>query len=160
MLFRSVSVVGGFSLNKDLQRFYAIKKQKSLFAELPLFTDNGFDNIAYDLNNLIYRKKSFAVFTSFDTVINTASKDFTEKLISNNKIGFSLDINFMINPNNASLLLELVESRAMILPAISHDLSNYAGVLNSAEFLVEIIGKKKYYQLISQINKCASKFDC
>ncbi len=158
--FYNVIASNGFAFNKDIKRIYANKKYRSLFVGLPLFTDNSFDAIAHDLNNLIYRQKTFSVFTCFDGVINTASQEFCQKLIKNSNVGFGFDLNYMLDPKNLPLIFDLLNSRTLLLPMISHDISNYVGVIKSAEHTMEEIGKKNYYQLCSQIHKCASRFDC
>ena len=159
-VFFNLYVSSGFSFNKDVKRFYSVKKNRSLFAQLPLFTDLGFDLIAHDVNNLIYRQKSFPVFSSFDTVINTASEDFCKKLMNNKNMGLGFDINYIFDPSNLQLFSEILNSKTLILPMISHDISNYVGISKSAEYFMEIYGIKNYYKMCSLINKCASKFNC
>ena len=159
-VFFNLYVTNGFSSNKDIKRCYSVKKNRFLFAQLPMFTDINFDLIAHDLNNLMYRQKSFPVFSSFDTILNTASDDFCKKLINNKNIGFCFDINYIFDPKNVELFSSVLNSKAFILPMISHNISNYAGILKSAEFFMGIYGNSNYHKLCSLINKCASKFYC
>ena len=110
--------------------------------------------------SIIYRQKSFPVFSAFDSIMNTASKEFSLKLIKNTNVGFAFDVNYLFDPKNLNLVNELINMRTMVLPTVSHNISNYAEILKSADFFMEKIGKKEYYQLCSQIRRCASKFDC
>ena len=158
--FYNLSIDKGSAFNKDIKRVYSVRKYRSLFVNLPLFTETNHELIAQDINHLIYRQKAFPVFSHFDGIINTTSKEFYSKLIKNTSVGFAMDINYIFDPNNASVILDMIKSKALIVPMIAHHNSNYVGVLNEAEFFMEKIGKKNYYQLCTQMRKCATKFDC
>ena len=46
--------------------------------------------------------------------------------------------------NKDQIFKEILKSNSPILPSISHDVSNYAGIKASAEFIIDQYGKKSY----------------
>ena len=148
----------GSVFNPDFKRIYALKKFNSLFIELPMFLDNEYDNLATDINYLLYRHKAFTVVSNFDKILETSSPELCKKLLSVPNLAFALDVNFLFDPKNTDTVKTLLDSNCLILPSITHHISNYVGIINEAEFLMEIIGKRDYYLLCSKIRKCSEKF--
>lgn len=150
----------GSSFNPYLNRLFAVKKNKSVFISLPLFTDLNYESIAQDLNNLVYRLKSFSILSNFDMVVETSSFEFSQKLLGVPNIGTCLDINYLFDPQKLEIANSLIKSKALFIPSVSRDILNYVGIMNEADFFLEMIGKKNYYTLCSHILKCSSKIGC
>ena len=86
----------GVTFNDDINRVYCNKQIKAIFTALPLFTDQQYQPIALDINNLLYKKKAFPIFTSFEKIIESSSLNFCSKFINNSKIGISVDLNYLL----------------------------------------------------------------
>ena len=147
----------GAGFNESVSRLYCNKASKSLLVALPLFTNDNYEPIALDINHLLYKKSSFLFFTYFDKIVESSSVEFCSKFINNPRIGLTVDINYLFNPQKDKLFHHFLSSNALIIPTLSQDLANYAGVLPSADFVLNKYGKKEYYQLCSQINKASLK---
>ena len=153
----NLHITEGSAFNDSINRIYLNKHFKTIFVSLPLFTEINYEPIALDINNLLYKKKAFPIFTSFEKIIETSSLDFCSKFINNPKIGISIDINYLLNPQKEQVFKSLLKSSSMVYPTVTHDISNYAGILPSTKFIVKKYGKKPYYALCSQINKGSTK---
>jgi hypothetical protein len=159
-VFYNLLLERGAAFNKDIKRLYADKKHSSLFVSLPLMLDRNYDAIANDVNHLLYRRKAFPVFTDFNMTLETSSYDFCTKLLSSIKAGFCFDVNYLFDPKNVKLAETMLASGARLIPTISHDLSNYVGIMNEADFFMEKIGKSSYYRLCSLITGCSIRVGC
>ena len=142
----------GAAFNDDISRLYINRKNKTLFLSLPIFTDKNYDSIALDINHLLYKRHVSVVFTSFEKVIETSSLDFCLKFINNPRISLTVDLNYLFSPDKQHFFKSLLVSNSNILPDISSDIFNYAGLIASADNVLEKYGKKSYYKLCSQIN--------
>lgn len=142
----------GAAFNDNISRLYANRKNKTLFLTLPLFTEINYDSIALDVNHLLYKNNITIVISSFDKIIETSSLDFCKKFINNPRIALSVDMNYLFNPMKQKFFSDVLLSNSKILPSISKDISNYAGVFDSANNILNKCGKKDYYKLCSQIN--------
>ena len=147
----------GAAFNDYIERLYVDKKSKAVFVSLPLFTETNYEPIALDINHLLYKRSAFPIFTSFEKTLETSSKSFCSKFVNNLKMGLEIDINYLFNPQKQELLFELIKNNSLVLPGISRDISNYAGIVDATEHIIELCGKKNYYKLCSQINKCSLK---
>lgn len=143
----------GAAFNNVIPRICSNKSNNVLFLSLPLFTDVNYDPIALDINHLLYKRKITTVFSSIEKVIETSSLDFCIKFLNNPRIAFTVDINYLFDPSRENFFNRLIDSKSNILPCISGDMFNYAGVLASADNALSKYGKKKYYNLCSQINR-------
>jgi hypothetical protein len=146
----------GAPFNSDLSRLYASRSGRSLFVALPIFPQTDDNVFATDLNRLLYRSGSFPIFTSFQNITETASTEFTSKLISTGA-GFGFDLNYLLRTDRPELIQNLISNNTLILPMISHQLTNYVGIVNEISYFKEIYSKNEYYKLCSQINRCSSK---
>lgn len=146
----------GVSFNSALPKLYTSRTKKSLFVSLPIFPQTDDNAFATDLNRLIYRSGSFPVFTSFQNITETASSDFSFKLLSTPS-GFGFDLNYLLRTDHPDLTRTLIDSNVFILPFISHELSNYVGIVNEISYFKETTGKNEYYKICSQINRCSVK---
>lgn len=147
----------GSAFNSSVNQLYCNKSSNTLLVSLPLFTDTNYEPISHDINHLLYKKSSFLVLTSFDKIIETSSMNFCSKFINNYRIGLALDINYLFNPEKALLFKSILNNNCPIIPTITQDMANYAGALASADFILNMHGKKEYYRLCSQINKASLK---
>lgn len=154
----NLNICRGAAFNSSVTKLYADKSSKSIFVGMPIFTDRVYDSFATDINHLLYRKSAFTVFSFFDLIIETAGRPFCKKFITNPHIGITLDVNYLFNPKNQDVFNEILKSNCLLIPTVSGDISNYAGVGASAEYALNLYGKNKYYKLCSQINKCSVKF--
>lgn len=143
----------GAAFNNVLPRLYSNKTNNVLFLSLPLFTDINYDPIALDINHLLYKRKITTVFSSIEKIIETSSLDFCVKFLNNPRIAFTVDINYLFDPSKEKFFNCVLNSKSNILPSISGDMFSYAGVLASADNALSKYGKKKYYNLCSQINR-------
>jgi hypothetical protein len=148
----------GSAYNPEFKRLYAAKKFNSLFVELPLFLDTEYDELASDINYMLYRRRSNLVISNFDRVLETSSWELCKKLLSVPKLGVALDINYLFDPKNIDLVKFLLKCGSLVIPTISHDLSNYVGIMNEAEVTFGLLGKTDYYYLCNRIRKCADLF--
>ena len=147
----------GASFNSSLSSIYCNKQARTVFLTLPLFTDCNYQPIALDINNLLYKIKAYPIFTSFEKTIESSNLNFCSKFINNSQIGISIDLNYLLNPQKENVFKELLKSNTAIFPSITQNLSNYAGIYASTEFIIKNYGKKDYYALCSQINKGSLK---
>ena len=159
-IFYNLILDKGSSFNPEFNRLYSVKKARSLFLSLPLFTDTNYEVIAQDLNNMIYRMNAFPLITNFDMVVETSANIFWQKLLSVSNLGVSVDINYLFDPEKLGFAEALILNKTPLIPSVSRDIANYVGIVNEAEFFFEKIGKKKYYSICSQISRCSSKFGC
>lgn len=153
----NLNISPGVAFNDSIDQIYISKKSKALFTSLPLFTDINYDPISLDINHLLYKKSSFLVFTDFEEIVESSSVEFCSKFINNSKIGICTDLNYLLNPEKKILFNKIITANCPILPSISRDFGNYAGILNSSEFIIKQYGKKAYYSLCSQINRASTK---
>ena len=153
----NMHICNGSAFNPSIDQIYANKKSKALFIVLPLFADINYQSIALDVNHILYKKSALPIMTSFDKILESTNYDFCSKFVHNSKIGLGVDINYLLAPKNQSLFNDVIKSRSLIIPSISHDISNYAGIKASTEFIIDQYGKKSYYAICSQINKCSTK---
>ena len=142
----------GVAFNKDISRLYSNRKNKTLFLSLPMFTDTNYDLIAKDINCLLYKNNITLVISSFEKIIETTNLEFCQKFINNPRIALSVDINYLLDPMKQNFFDSLLKSNSNILPNISRDVSNYAGILKSTDNILNKYGKKNYYKLCSQVN--------
>lgn len=145
------------AFNKSVSRLYFNNASRAIFITLPIFTSTNYDPIALDVNHLLYKKSAFPIFTSFEKVIETSGIDFCSKFINNPKIGLSIDINYLLNPQKKKIFKLLIQSGSLILPSFSNDFSNYAGLAASTQYAIDLYGKTNYYKLCTQINKCSAR---
>ena len=159
-IFYNLILDRGAAFNKDIKRLYADKKHSALFVTLPIMLDSNYDAIANDVNQLLYRRKVFPIFTDFNMTLETSSYDFCLKLVNDVKAGFGIDVNYLFDPKNIKLAESLLRSGAKFIPTISHELSDYVGIMNEADFFMEKIGKNSYYRLCSLITGCSVRVGC
>ena len=143
-------------ITPEILRLCISRSDNSLFVSLPMFPNTNDNDFAVSLNRLIYRSKIRPVFSSFESVRDTAERSFSDRLLTINSCSFAFDINYLFKPQNHDLASFITYNNVQILPCISHDPSCYAGIINSAQHYVDTYGKQAYYKLCSQINKCAS----
>ena len=153
---RSISFADGMSQNSNISKLCISRKNHASFISLPIFPDTSNNGFAIELNRLIYRKNIFPVFNSFDLIIKTAPTTFCDKLLALKNVGFALDINFLLDTNNSKYLEIILDNNTHVLPSVSHDVSSYIGIVKQSESFCDILGKKNYYKLCSQINKTSS----
>lgn len=150
-------ISNGSAFNPSLDQIYANRSSKILFLSLPLFADTNYQEISLDINHLLYKKSTLPILTNFDKILDTSDFEFCSKFIHNYRFGFSIDLNYLLDPCKKDIFKAFLESKSLILPSISPNTSNYAGIKASAEHIIDLYGKKRYYLLCSQINKCSSK---
>ena len=159
-VFYNLILTQGSVFNDEFKRIYAAKKYNSFFVTLPLFTHTAYDSLATDINQMIYRHKAFPVILNFDKILDTASVDFCDMLINTSQFGFGLDINYIFDPAKRAYIEKFLRKGSLIFPTISHDISNYVGIMNEAEAFMKNMGRRNYYQLCTQIRRCTGKFNC
>ena len=93
-------------------------------------------------------------------VFETSDVSFCQKLLSVSNLGASFDINYLFDPEKLDFVQMIGDRKTPFIPSISRDISNYVGIVNETEFFFGKIGKKRYYNLCSQISRCSSKFGC
>lgn len=147
----------GVALNKDIPRLCSSKTSNALFLSLPLFTDTNYEPISLDINHLLYKRKLTTVFSSIEKAIETSSLDYCMKFINNPRIAFTVNINYLFDPSKERFFNNILNSKSNLLPSISGDMFSYAGVLAEADNALDKYGKKKYYNLCSQINHSSLK---
>ena len=147
----------GAGFNNSVSQLYCNSSSKALLVALPLFTNDNYEPIALDINHLLYKKSSFLFLTHFDKIVESSSIDFCSKFINNSRIGLTVDLNYLLNPQKDKLFNLFLTSNSLIIPTISQNMANYAGILPSADFALNKYGKKEYYKLCSQINKASLK---
>ncbi len=147
------------SFNKELKRLYAYRKNSSLFISLPTMLDlKIYDSFSIDLNRLIYRLNAFPLCVDFDKVIETSNMDICMRLLKNPRIAFGFDLSYLFSPEKLDFLKTLIQNNSLVIPTISQDILQYEYLDYFYEKLLDNIGKEKYYQLCTKINKCSILF--
>lgn len=159
-VFYNLMLDSGSAFNRDFKRLYAVKKYSSVFCSLPIMLESSYEDIAKDINKMLYRHKAFPIFSNFDSVLNTSDTQFSYKLMRNIDAGYCLDIGYIFDPANIDIVRAFIEADACIIPKISHDLSVYEDVIDASNEFVENIGKENYYRFCHNISKCCSKINC
>ena len=147
----------GAAFNDSLDQLYYNKSSKAIFLSLPLFIADNYEPISLDINHILYKKSAFPIFTSFEEIVESSSIDFCSKFISNPKICLSIDLNYLLNPNKEIVFNKILNDNSYILPSISYNIANYAGILSATDFAIEKYGKKAYFNICSQINRTSTK---
>ena len=148
----NIPIIDNLSEYSDIRRLRVSNKNNSIFVSIPIFQNFSDNSFATNLNKLLYRLNLFPIFTSYDYVLKSSSSEFSRKLLSVKNCGFTFDLNFILDARNSDLHKSILSQNIHILPSISHDLGNYAGVLKSADHLMSVIGKTEYYKMCSLIN--------
>lgn len=151
-----LSLYDAVSSNPEIKKFFISKKSNSLLLALPLFCDTNDNTFAASLNTLLYRRDITPVFTSFESVWRSSSKEFCEKLLGVRSTAVCVDVNSLFALNNQILAEALIDKRAKILPCITHDISNYISTERLIEEFILNFGKDRYFSLTSQINRVSS----
>jgi hypothetical protein len=97
------------------------------------------------------------VISDFDKILETSSLELCKRLISVPNIGLAIDVNYLFDPQNINIVKFLLKSNSMLIPTVSHHISNYVGIVNEISYFQEICGKSQYYKLCTRINLCAAK---
>ncbi len=149
----SISFAYGLSQNPVCSRFRISRKSHATFISIPMFPDVSSNKFAIELNRILYRKNIFPIFNSFESIIKTSPCTFYSKLLSLSNAGFVFDINYLVDPTSKDIVNLILDRNIHILPSISCDISNYIGISKQSQYFLELVGKKDYYSLCSQINK-------
>lgn len=144
-------------ITPELHRLCVSRKVNSLFVSLPMFPDPSDNDFAASLNRILYRSGIDPIFNSFESICQTAPKQFCNKLLAINSCAFVFDINYLFRPDTRELSEQLAYHGTQILPCVSHDPSSYVGIAKDAELFTSRNGKQLYYKLCSQINRCATR---
>ena len=153
----SVRFSTDISVTPELRRLCTSRKVNSLFVSLPIFTNPDDNEFATALNRLLYRSKTDPIFSSFETVCETAPTKFCDKLLEINSCAFAFDINYLFRTDNHELVSKLTDRNLRILPCISHDPSCYAGIEQTARHFIDTCGRQLYYKLCLQMNRSVSR---
>jgi hypothetical protein len=150
------SFAQGLSQNPDLKKLSVSRNACATLVSLPMFPSFSDTAFATELNKLLYRSKIFPIFNLFERSIKTSSSDFYSKLLSVSRVAFAIDINFLTDPQNSPILVDILSSHAHVIPCISSDVANYVSAGKNFQELLNSLGKSNYYRLCSQINKASS----
>ena len=149
-----ISYADGLSQNPYLRKLCFTRDPRCTFISLPIFPSFADNIFATELNKLLYRSKIFPIFNSFERTMKTSSYEFYSKLLSTNRAIFALDINFMIDPGNLTILNDIIiPKHTQIIPCISSDISNYVASYDNFQNLLNTLTKSNYYKFCSLINK-------
>lgn len=149
-----VSYADGLSQNPYLKKLCFTRDPHCTFISLPIFPSFDDNVFATELNKLLYRSKIFPVFNAFERTVKTSSYEFYAKLLSTNHAIFALDINFIADPSNLTILNNvIIPERTHLIPCISNDISNYVATTNNFQNLLTGLTKSNYYKLCSLINR-------
>ncbi len=148
----------GCAFNPDFARLYTNKKYRSLFCSYPIFLKGVRHDLAKDINQMLYRAHSFVIFTNFEAVIETSVPEAYQKLFDIPNIGFGFELTYLFRADKQPLLRKLLDKGVLIIPMISHDVSNYVGIMNDAKYFMETFGKNVYNKLCLQLSRGCTKF--
>lgn len=148
----------GLVHNKDFNRLYALKKKSSLFINMPLLSKAVYEELAADINYMLYRKSARPLCTGFDLNLETSDMSVCEHLLACKGLSFGFELNYIFSKDKRPLLAEIVKNKTFFIPTITRPVIEYKDIIHSAEEVLNDIGKRDYYQLCASINRCASTF--
>lgn len=148
----------GLVHNKDFNRLYALKKKSSLFINMPLLSKAVYEELAADINYMLYRKNAHPLCTGFDMNLETSDSSVCEHLLSCKGFSFGFELNYIFSKDKRSFLDEIVKNKTFFIPTITRPIVEYTDILHNAEETLKYIGKRDYYQICASINRCASMF--
>ena len=142
------------TLNKNILKLRANKSSGTLFVTLPPLHPDNYDIYAKDINKLLYDNKICPVFVGFDKLLSISDRNIWNKLFGNKNAIFTFDI---LNPNNESIIDEIIQNDISIIPTLSSHCSEYAGITENIKFYIERYGKQKYNKLSFKVEKTLNK---
>ena len=157
-VFYNLILERGSAYNPSFKRLYASRRHNSLFMQFPLFLDNQYESLATDINYILYRRRSSTVISNFDKVLETSSNELSRKLLAVPGLSAAFDINYLFDPKNIDTVRFLLKNNCLLLPTVSHHISNYVGIVNEAQAALDLLGKNDYYYLCNRIRKCSVNF--
>ena len=120
-------------------------RSEMLFVNLPLFCDESWvDN---DLNYLLFKKKKSPILTSLEGTILTSSQDRINQIFHSKFYRLALDLNYLTSLDAESRVMQIISREIPVIPCISHDVSNYVGIVNALESLKYRLGTDSYVSL-------------
>ena len=145
------------TLNDDILRIRANKSNGALFVTLPQLDIDNYDVYAKDINKLLYDNKLCPIFVDFDKSSTLIDRDIWRKLFLHKNAAFTFDINYLLDPNNHSLIKEILNNDIQVLPMISSHASKYAGLEQDIKFYIESIDKQTYNKLSFKLEKTSTR---
>lgn len=148
-LFPYVDVAEDTVFHADLSRCL-IKSSPYIFFRISAFYHPS--NTDSALNHLCFQRKYRPIFTSFEDAIRTGSSEHIDRLTGSRLLCFSMDLNFMTEIESKNQMLQWIRQGTFLLPSISHDLSNYTGILNRFQLFKEDIGASNYTKFFRSVH--------
>ena len=120
----------------------SISGTSNIFMRLPVFCDGECANT--DLNHLYFRQKYIPIFTAFECNIHTCSKDWIRQLMYCKHFYCAMDVNYLTSLDAEPLIRSAIQNECRILPAITHSIENYPGILERMAEFRNGIGASNY----------------
>ena len=147
-----VSLTEGIADDPALSRLTA-NRSEYLFVNLPLFhCDDWMDT---DLNRILFQKHCRPIFTGFESNMKTYSSEQLERLIHSHSFIGCFDVNYLTSLSAHEPLTRMIRDGIAVLPCISHELSDYAGVIAGFDALKDSLGNQRYVELCRTIQRCS-----
>jgi hypothetical protein len=134
------------SIYEDQIKRLDLKKTKYLLTTFPLFDAD--DWIDTTLNHMLYTKKKFPCFMSFDRNISTYPDAFVKHLCKTRCACFMIDINALTLPSVIPYVNYLIDSNAVIIPGFTGVIADYIALSDKLNFLKASIGQFNYTKLL------------
>ena len=146
-----IQMTDGIAEDSVLSRLRA-NRSEYLFINLPLF--HWDDRLDADLNRILFQKHLCPIFTGFESNMKTNSPAQLERLARSRSFIGCFDLVYLTSLSAHEPLIHLLLNDTPILPCISHDLSDYAGVIDGFHDLKNRIGNKRYVDLCRTMQRC------
>ena len=131
-------------------RRLCVPHSSAIFIRLSPFGDPS--QIDPDLNELCFTRKCRPICTAFEDNIRTCEPDWIRRMMASRSLCFAMDLNFMTATDSEPLMRHAIAQDCRIIPAISHSISNYPGILYRMEAWKEEIGESNYTKFLRQVH--------
>ena len=146
----NVQMYEGISEDPLLHRLYA-NRSNYLFLKLPIFSSEDWINM--DLNRILFQRHCIPIFSRFEENMKTNPKSQMELLLYSSSFIGCFDLNYITSLVAFQSISDMIRHEVAILPSISHNIHDYAGVYKSFIDFKNRSGTEQYVDLCRNIQR-------
>lgn len=127
-----------------------------LFLRLPEYQPWNYDKWLFqDINELLYKKRYFPIFTNIEVLSENYSPDVAEKLIKTQKATICYDVKFITTrPGRICAIQSMGKRNTGIVLSVNKPIKSYTKIENLMERFKKALGNSTYLGFCKHLNEC------